>query len=81
MNQFALLQNQLAQMQNKFDQMDKNIAKKFLKKALSQTEGILGNDTIHKLNADIFENLGVIYELMNRFNDSLIFYKKSFLIT
>jgi tetratricopeptide (TPR) repeat protein len=56
---------------------NKNIAKKFLKKALSQTEGILGNDTIHKLNADIFENLGVIYELMNRFNDSLIFYKKS----
>lgn len=56
---------------------NKNIAKKFLKKGLSQTEGILGNDTIHKLNADIFENLGVIYELMNRFNDSLIFYKKS----
>ena len=56
---------------------NKNIAEKYLKKALSQTEGILGNDTIHKLNADIFENLGVIYELMNRFKDSLIFYKKS----
>lgn len=56
---------------------NKNIAEKYLKKGLSQTEGILGNDTIHKLNADIFENLGVIYELMNRFKDSLIFYKKS----
>jgi len=56
---------------------NKNIAEKYLKKALSQTEGILGNDTIHKLNADIFENLGVIYELMNRYKDSLIFYKKS----
>ena len=56
---------------------NKNIAEKYLKKGLSQTEGILGNDTIHKLNADIFENLGVVYELMNRFKDSLIFYKKS----
>ena len=56
---------------------NKNIAEKYLKKGLSQTEGILGNDTIHKLNGDIFENLGVIYELMNRFKDSLIFYKKS----
>lgn len=56
---------------------NKNIAEKYLKKALSQTEGILENDTIHKLNADIYENLGVIYELMNRFKDSLIFYKKS----
>ena len=56
---------------------NKNIAEKYLKKALSQTEGILGNNTIHKLNADIFENLGIIYELMNRFKDSLIFYKKS----
>ena len=56
---------------------NKNIAEKYLKKGLSQTEGILGNDTIHKLNADIFENLGVIYEMMNRFKDSLIFYKKS----
>ena len=44
---------------------NKNIAEKYLKKALSQTEGILGNDVIHKLNADIFENLGVVYELMN----------------
>ena len=56
---------------------NKNIAEKYLKKALAQTEGILGNDVIHKLNADIFENLGVVYELMNRFKDSLIFYKKS----
>ena len=56
---------------------NKNIAEKYLKKGLSQTEGILGNDMIHKLNADIFENLGVIYELMNRYKDSLIFYKKS----
>ena len=55
---------------------NKNIAEKYLKKALSQTEGILGNDIIHKLNADIFENLGVVYELMNRYKDSLIFYKK-----
>ena len=56
---------------------NKNIAEKYLKKALVHTEGILGNDVIHKLNADIFENLGVVYELMNRFKDSLIFYKKS----
>ena len=56
---------------------NKNIAEKYLKKALSQTEGILGNDVIHKLNADIFENLGVVYELMNRYKDSLVFYKKS----
>ena len=56
---------------------NKNIAEKYLKKALSQTEGILGNDIIHKLNADIFENLGVVYELMNRYKDSLIFFKKS----
>ena len=56
---------------------NKNIAEKYFKKALSQTEGILGNDVIHKLNADIFENLGIVYELMNRYKDSLIFYKKS----
>ena len=56
---------------------NKNIAEKYLKKALSQTEGILGNDVIHKLNADIFENLGVVYEMMNRYKDSLVFYKKS----
>ena len=56
---------------------NKNIAEKYLKKALSQTEGILGNDIIHKLNSDIFENLGVVYELMNRYKDSLIFYKKA----
>ena len=56
---------------------NKNIAIKYLKKALSQTEGILGNDIIHKLNADIFENLGVTYEMMHRYKDSLIFYKKS----
>ena len=56
---------------------NKNIAEKYLKKGLSQTEGILGNDTIHKLNADIFENLGIIYEFMNRYQDSLVFYKKS----
>ena len=56
---------------------NKNIAEKYLKKALSQTEGILGNDVIHKLNADIFENLGAVYEMMNRYKDSLIFYKKS----
>ncbi len=56
---------------------NKNIAEKYLKKGLSQTEGILNNNTIHKLNADIFENLGVIYEMMNRYKDSLIFYKKS----
>ena len=55
---------------------NKNIAEKYLKKALSQTEGILGNDIIHKLNADIFENLGLVYELMNRYKDSLIFKKK-----
>jgi tetratricopeptide (TPR) repeat protein len=56
---------------------NKNIAEKYLKKALSQTEGILGNEVIHKLNADIFENLGVVYEMMNRYKDSLSFYKKS----
>ena len=56
---------------------NKNIAIKYLKKALSQTEGILGNDIIHKLNADIFENIGVTYEMMHRYKDSLIFYKKS----
>ena len=56
---------------------NKNITIKYLKKALSQTEGILGNDIIHKLNADIFENLGVTYEMMHRYKDSLIFYKKS----
>ena len=55
---------------------NKNIAEKYLKKALSQTEEILGNDIIHKLNADIFENLGLVYELMNRYKDSLIFKKK-----
>ena len=55
---------------------NKNIAEKYLKKALSQTEGILGNDIIHKFNADIFENLGLVYELMNRYKDSLIFKKK-----
>ena len=54
-----------------------NIAEKYLKKGLSQTEGILGNDTIHKLNADLFENLGVIYEQMNKYKDSLVYYKKS----
>lgn len=56
---------------------NKNIAEKYLKKGLGQTEGILGNDTIHKLNADLFENLGVVYEMMNRYKDSLIYYKKS----
>ena len=56
---------------------NKNIAEKYLKKGLAQTEGILNNDTIHKLNSDLFENLGVVYEMMNRYKDSLIFYKKS----
>ena len=56
---------------------NKNIAEKYLKKGLSQTEGILNNDTIHKLNSDLFENLGVVYEMMNRYKDSLIYYKKS----
>ena len=47
---------------------------KYFKKGLSKTEGILGNDTVHKLNSDLFENLGVIYEQNNK--DVLIYYKK-----
>lgn len=54
-----------------------NISEKYLKKALGQTEGILGNDTIHKLNADIFENLGVLYEQSTKYKESLINYKKA----
>ena len=37
---------------------------------------ILGNDTVHKLNSDLFENLGVIYEQNNKHKDALIYYKK-----
>ena len=47
---------------------------KYFKKGLSKTEGILGNNTVHKLNSDLFENLGVIYEQNNK--DVLIYYKK-----
>ena len=54
-----------------------NIAEKYFKKGLSQTEGILGNDTIHKLNSDLFENLGVIYEQNNKYKDALVYYKKA----
>ena len=35
---------------------------------------MLGNDTVHNLNSDLFENLGVIYEQNNK--DVLIYYKK-----
>lgn len=54
-----------------------NIAEKYLKKGLTQTEGILGNDTIHKLNADLFENLGVLYEMGFKYKESMVYYKKS----
>lgn len=54
-----------------------NIAEKYLMKGLSQTEGILGNNTIHKLNADLFENLGCLYEQNNKYKESLVYYKKS----
>ena len=54
-----------------------NIAEKYLKKGLSQTEGILGNDTIHKINADLYENLGVLYEQNFKFKESMVYYKKS----
>ena len=36
---------------------------------------ILGNDTVHKLNSDLFENLRAIYDEQNN-KDSLINYKK-----
>ena len=48
-----------------------------MKKGLSQTEGILGNDTIHKINADLYENLGVLYEQNFKFKESMVYYKKS----
>ena len=54
-----------------------NIAEKYLKKGLTQTEGILGNDTVHKLNADLFENLGLLYEQNLKFRESMVYYKKS----
>ena len=54
-----------------------NIAEKYLKKGLNQTEGILGNNTIHKLNADLFENLGLLYEQSFKFKESMVYYKKS----
>ena len=54
-----------------------NIAEKYLKKGLNQTEGILGNNTIHKLNADLFENLGLLYEQSFKFKESMVYYKIS----
>ncbi len=42
-----------------------------------QTEGILGNEIIHKLHADFYENLGVAHELNYKPKEALNFYKKS----
>ena len=56
---------------------NRNLSEKYIKKGLGLTQGILGSDVIHKLNADLFENLGVVLELQGKFNDALIYFKKS----
>ncbi len=48
-----------------------------MKRDYHRTEGILVNDTIYKLNSDLFENLEVIYEQNNKYKDVLIYYKKA----
>lgn len=61
-----------------------NTSEKYLRKGLLQTEGMLGNDVINKviiylikINADFYENLGVIGETNNRYKEALDYYKKS----
>jgi len=54
-----------------------NISEKFLRKALSQTEGMLGSEVISKLNSNIYENLGIIKEVNNNCTEAIQYYKKS----
>ena len=54
-----------------------NIAEKYLRNALSKTEGMLGNEIIYKMHADINENLGVANEQIFKYKEALNFYKKS----
>lgn len=54
-----------------------NIAEKYFKKGLTQTEGLLGNDIIYKLNADLYENLGIVQENYNKPKDALNYFKKA----
>jgi tetratricopeptide (TPR) repeat protein len=54
-----------------------NIAEKYLKKGLTQSEGMLGNEIIYKLNADLNENLGVVLEFNMKPKEALNYYKKS----
>jgi tetratricopeptide (TPR) repeat protein len=54
-----------------------NIAEKYLRSALTKSEGILGNEVIYKLHADINENLGVAYEQSSKSKEALNCYKKS----
>ena len=54
-----------------------NIAEKYIKKGLTQSEGMLGNEIIYKLNADLNENMGVVNEFNMRPKEAINFYKKS----
>ena len=55
------------------------ISEKYLKKALKRIDGILGSDLIHKLTADINENLGLIYDNISGRSKELAisYFKKS----
>ena len=62
-----------------------SLAEKNFKKGLVQTEGMLGNEVIHKviliiiykLQADLNENMGIYNETINNPKEGLSFYKKS----
>lgn len=62
-----------------------NISEKWLRKGLSQLEGILNNDIVYKvmsqfniqLIADINENLGIIYEANIKPKEAMNHYKKA----
>lgn len=56
---------------------NKNIAEKYLKKGLTQSEGIMNSETVYKLNSDLYENLGLVYEMMYKYKESLVYYKKA----
>lgn len=53
------------------------LSEKVLLKGLKLIEGLLGNETIHKLNADFYENLGLINEQKGKCKEAVNLYKKS----
>ena len=54
-----------------------SISEKYLRKGQKNIDGLLGNEIIHRLNADINENIGLIYDNTGKSKEAILFYKKS----